>query len=186
MRAKLEAAAPGVTSLAGTAEAIPLPDASVDAVTCAQAFHWFETGQALAELHRVLRPGGLLVLAWNVRDEGVAWVKAMGDIVDELIGGEPRHRMEDWLPEARRSPHFEYLEVTATRHGQRLTREGVIDRLRSISVVAAATPELRARTEARVREVLDADPATAGREMVELPYTTRLHWLRRRTLLATR
>lgn len=180
MRARLEAVSPEVEALAGTAEAIPLPDASVDAVTVAQAFHWFDAPAALAELHRVLRPDGLLALAWNVRDERVAWVKAMGDIVDELIGGEPRHRMEDWLPEARRSAWFEYLEVTETPHAQRLTRDGVIDRLGSISVVAAAAPELRARTEARVRELLDADPVTAGRDVVELPYTTRVHWLRRR------
>ena len=104
MRDRLEAAVPDATSLDGTAEAIPLPDGWVDAVTCAQAFHWFDAPHAFEELHRVLRADGLLALLWNVRDESVTWVRAMGDIVDELVGGEPRHKLELWLPEARRTP----------------------------------------------------------------------------------
>lgn len=179
MRAKLEAVAPTVRSLDGTAEAIPVPDGSVDAVTCAQAFHWFDAPVAFAELHRILRPGGLVALAWNVRDETVTWVRTMGDIVEELIGGEPRHQMERWLPEAEATPFFDYLELTTTPHAQRLTPDGVVDRLGSISVVAAASAEDRARTEARVRELLATDPVTAGRAEILLPYTTKLHWLRR-------
>jgi len=55
-------------TLAGSAEAIPLPDAAVDAVTVGQAFHWFRTEEALGEIHRVLRPGGALALLWNEWD----------------------------------------------------------------------------------------------------------------------
>ena len=68
MRAQLERVVPGVEAVAGTAEAIPLPDASVDAVTCAQAAHWFRADEAAREIRRVLRPGGGLALLWNVRD----------------------------------------------------------------------------------------------------------------------
>jgi SAM-dependent methyltransferase len=180
MRARLEAATPSATSLEGTAEAIPMPDASVDAVTCAQAFHWFDAPRAFAELYRVMRPDGLLALIWNVRDESITWVRAMGDIVDELVGGEPRHKLELWLPEARRTPLFEYLELTETPHAQDLTPDGVIDRLRSISVVAAAPPERRADVEARVADLIRTDTVTAGLDVIRLPYTTRIHWLRRR------
>jgi len=65
MRGILEAVVPAAESLAGTAESIPLADASVDAVFAAQAFHWFANDQAIAEIARVLRPGGILCLIWN-------------------------------------------------------------------------------------------------------------------------
>ena len=69
MRAKIDALQlPTVRAVAGTAQAIPLPSGKLDAVVCAQAFHWFATREALDEFHRVLRPGGKLGLVWNVRD----------------------------------------------------------------------------------------------------------------------
>ena len=67
MRAVLEGVVPDATALAGTAEALPLDDASVDALVVAQAFHWFDGPAAVSEFHRVLRPGGRLGLIWNRR-----------------------------------------------------------------------------------------------------------------------
>jgi SAM-dependent methyltransferase len=61
-------------ALAGTAEDIPLPDASVDAVLVGQAFHWFDAERALPEMVRVLRPGGTVGLLWNLFDDRVPWV----------------------------------------------------------------------------------------------------------------
>ena len=74
MRAELERALPSVRALDGTAERIPLPDASADALFVGQAFHWFDAPAALAEIARVLVPGGALGLVWNLRDERVPWV----------------------------------------------------------------------------------------------------------------
>ena len=68
MRAQLTTMLPGVEALEGTAEVMGLPDGSADAVTVAQAFHWFATDEALAEIARVLRPGGWLALVWNEGD----------------------------------------------------------------------------------------------------------------------
>ncbi|HET7568905.1 MAG TPA: class I SAM-dependent methyltransferase [Gaiellaceae bacterium] len=69
MRGVLERVVPGVEARFGTAEEIPLPDGSVDAVTVGQAFHWFEPERAFAELRRVLRPGGGFALLWNQWDD---------------------------------------------------------------------------------------------------------------------
>ena len=79
MAAHLRAAVPGVTTVEGGAEAIPLEAASADVVTVAQAFHWFDHGPALREIARVLRPGGRIALVWNVRDESEEWVSELSD-----------------------------------------------------------------------------------------------------------
>jgi SAM-dependent methyltransferase len=86
---------PGVRVLAGTAEAIPLPDASADTVVCAQAWHWVDPGRAVPEAARVLRPGGRLALAWNSRDESVPWVAELGRILREYAAAPAEDRQTD-------------------------------------------------------------------------------------------
>jgi SAM-dependent methyltransferase len=80
----------------GTAESIPLPDGSVDAVTVAQAFHWFDAEAALAEIHRVLRPGGGLGLIWNMMDVGVEWVAVLQELVRGARGSVPAYGPSPW------------------------------------------------------------------------------------------
>ena len=96
MRQTLAEKVPGVTVLDGTAEAIPLADQSVHAVTIAQAFHWFDGVRALRELHRVLEPSGRVGLVWNVRDESVEWVARLTELVDPYEGDAPRYRNGKW------------------------------------------------------------------------------------------
>ena len=81
MLAQLRAAVPGAIPLEGTGEAIPLPDASADVVTAAQAFHWFDKPVALREIARVLRPRGRIALVWNARDDTEAWVSEFTETV---------------------------------------------------------------------------------------------------------
>jgi len=83
MLAKLSKAHPEVEAHQGTVQAIPLADASVDVVVCAQAFHWFANHEALAEIHRVLKPGGRLGLIWNLRDASVPWVAELDALVNQ-------------------------------------------------------------------------------------------------------
>jgi len=68
MREALRVRVPEAEVMEGTAERMPLPSAMADAVVVAQAFHWFANAQAVLEIGRVLKPGGVLVLVWNVRD----------------------------------------------------------------------------------------------------------------------
>src|SRR6201986_3186482 len=83
MRAELSRVLPDTPVLEGSAEHIPLPDGSVDAVLAAQAWHWVTPERAAPEVARVLRPGGTLGLVWNERDEEVPWVAELSQIVEE-------------------------------------------------------------------------------------------------------
>ncbi len=98
MRRVLVRAVPGVDALAGLAEAIPLPDASVDAVAVGQAFHWFETRGALAEMHRVLRPRCGVALLWNDWDEDDPLLGPIDAVLNGLRSPESRDALweSDW------------------------------------------------------------------------------------------
>jgi SAM-dependent methyltransferase len=172
MLAKLSAAQPQVETLAGTATAIPLADASVDAVVCAQAFHWFASKGALAEIHRVLKPGGKLGLVWNMRDARVAWVTALDQIVNRLEGDTPRFYTGAWrhaFPYAGFGP----LHEQHYSHGHTGAPEDVIlNRVRSTSFVAALAPSERAKIDEQIYALIAAEPELAGKETVTVPYTT--------------
>ncbi len=87
---------PEIDARAGSAQHIPLDDASVDAVVCAQAFHWFSSDETLREIHRVLKPGGRFGLVWNVRDDQVPWVAALTRIMKPFEGDAPRYHSQKW------------------------------------------------------------------------------------------
>jgi len=173
---------PAVDVLEGTAENVPLGAGSVDGVVAAQAFHWFDGVRALSEAHRVVLPGGRFVLAWNRRDESVPWVRALGDRIRRLADGEPQVWDDAWRESLRRSALFGPWESATFRHAQALTPGGILDRVASVSFVAAAEPSTQAELLADVAAILRDDPQTAGREVIELPYDTEVMWAPRRTI----
>jgi len=179
MRARLLEAVPGVEAVGSTAEAIALPNGSVDAIAVAQAFHWFDAVRALSEMHRVLRPGGRAALVFNRRDESVPWVRAMGEAIRRLSGDAPQVAAGAWREALGLSALFGPWQTLAFRHVQRLTPDGVLDRAASVSYVAAAEPARRAAVLEEVRAAVAADPATAGAAEVELPYDTEVLWAER-------
>lgn len=81
MLAKLTESVPGVPTFIGTAEQLPIPDASLDAVVLGQAWHWVDPVAASAEIGRVVAPGGALGLIWNIRDEREEWVRRLTAII---------------------------------------------------------------------------------------------------------
>jgi SAM-dependent methyltransferase len=178
MRAELERRLRGVAVLSGTAERIPLTDAYVDAVTVGQAFHWFKIDDALREIHRVLRPGGGLALVWNARDERNPLQAALSEIIDPLEGDTPRRRQRNWKTMLADSGLFERCERKLFEHEQVVDEQGVVDRVLSISFIAAASEAVRAEAEARVRELV------RGLEQpVRLPYMTEVYFGFRRDQL---
>lgn len=148
----------------GSAEALPLPDASVDAVVAATAFHWFDHARAMPELARVLRPGGMLACLWNERDEREPWVRRMTEIIG-WDGFRPYGVAFDWRPVVEHDGWFELRERVQFPFVQQLDRASMADRVRSISYVAAMSEAQRAPLLARIDELV----APLG-EPFELPY----------------
>ena len=172
MRDRLIHDLPEVETLDGSATAIPLPDASVDAIVCAQAFHWFATPEALAEMHRVLKPGGIVGLIWNTKDDSVPWVKAAFNITEPYEAGAPRFYTGAWrsvFP----AKGFGPLHEERFPHEHRGAPETVIvDRLLSVSFISALPDTEREAVVTRLRALIATDPAIAGKAEIAVPYTT--------------
>jgi SAM-dependent methyltransferase len=143
MLAVLREAVPQAESIKGTAEAIPLPDGSADAVVVAQAFHWFANDAALAEMHRVLRPGGVLGLIWNRRDLSDPAHAAVERALDPWKGDTPRHRSGAWRETIDASPLFELCGETELPNDHELPPGGLAERAASVSFMAALPEETR-------------------------------------------
>ena len=161
MRARIGDAA--ARSLDGTAEAVPLPDASADAVTVAQAFHWFDGPAALAEIHRVLRPGGALALVWNRRPLEDPVHAAIERIIAPHRGDAPAHRTGAWRAAFDATTLFGPLEERTFAHSRPHDADALADRVGSTSFVAALDDGPQADVIAAVR-------ALAAEGPVELPY----------------
>ncbi|HKH39572.1 MAG TPA: class I SAM-dependent methyltransferase [Rubrobacter sp.] len=136
MRTTLSELVPGIEIWEGTAESIPLPDASVDAVTVAQAFHWFQPEEATAEIHRVLRPGGGLALIWNRRDLKQPLQQAIHDIITPYRGTASTRDSHHWKEGFDRTTLFTPLQKQRFPHSQNTDTAGLIDRVLSFSYMA--------------------------------------------------
>ena len=174
MRAQAETAVPAATHVDGTAEAIPLDDASVDVVTVAQAFHWFDAPAALTEIARVLRPDGRLAILWNERDESTAWVAEMSRVIHWHERTVSRYQHTNWPAVVAASGRFTPLQEHLRPWEQPVTREMLADRVRSISYIAAMP------TIERERHVSEVVALVARRaEPFPLPYLCRVQWCQR-------
>jgi SAM-dependent methyltransferase len=163
---------PEIEAKAGSAEHIPLADASVDAVVCAQSFHWFATPEALHEIHRVLKPGGSLGLIWNQRDESVKWVAELTRIMKPFKGDTPQFDSQEWrsvFP----AEGFGPLRERRFPNGHTGPAEQVIiDRILSVSFIAALPRVEQERVRSQIRKLIAASPELAGKAQVTFPYQT--------------
>jgi ubiquinone/menaquinone biosynthesis C-methylase UbiE len=148
------------------AEEIPLADRSVDVVVAAQSFHWFDHDRAMPEIARVLRPGGHLALAWNVRDERIPWVRRLG----RLIGSQEQGIDETAQPLVL-SELFGFVDEASFPHWQQIDQHSLRDLVLSRSNVATLDEAAR---EAKLAEVMDfyADFGR-GIDGMQLPYHCR-------------
>jgi SAM-dependent methyltransferase len=166
MLAQLGTQVPEAAQVSAYAESLPLDDHSVDAVTAAQAWHWFDKPAAAAEFARVLRPGGVVGLVWNIRDDRVAWMARLS----ELIDGEDSmrsSRSDAWAEIESVLPGVERRDV---EHVVSMTPDQLVGLVSTFSYV-----RLRADRDAvldSVRALVASHPDTAGLDVVDVPYVT--------------
>ncbi len=166
MRALIE----GCETVAATAEELPFPDGSADAITVAQAFHWFDHERALPEFHRVLRPGGVLVLVWNSRDLDDRLQREVEELLRPLRDQVPGQQLGAWRAPLAASPLFGPEETRSFRFEQQFTTDDLCERVASTSFVAAMSALEREELLARVAAL------TYGiEEPFAFPYVTEVH-----------
>jgi SAM-dependent methyltransferase len=165
MLAVLRRRLPDVRTSATGAEEIPVADQSVDVVVAAQCFHWFDAESALAEVARVLRPGGHLALVWNQRDERIPWVRKLGRVIGT------HDNLTDPLVAVERSSDFHDVDDAAFKHWQVVDRRSIQDLARSRSHVATLGEAERERV---LTELLALyDDYGRGMDGMQLPYQAR-------------
>jgi SAM-dependent methyltransferase len=149
----------------GLAEAIPLTDASVVAVTVAEGFHWFDQVLALSEIRRVLRPGGGLAVLSRVPDWGAtSWAHEVGTMLAELRPPHPQFDGPGWEDAVLSAGGWTALREARLTTLQPASPEQILDYLASISWVAALPEDQRTETLARIDAII-----SAGETPAELP-----------------
>jgi len=172
MREKLHEVLPQAKVLDGTAESMPLADHAVDAVTVAQAFHWFDAARAAAEIHRVLKPAGRLALVWNRRELSDPVQAGMEEILRRRRADTPSHWTTNWREEVEATGLLQLEASKEIPFTQELDREGLVARIGSISFIAALPAEAKRKVLREAREL-----AAGLEEPIALPQTCELYCL---------
>ena len=168
MIAELRDSAPSVRASRGSAEAIPLPGGSVDAVLAGNAMHWFDMEAAAPEIARVLVPGGVLAGLWNLLDDHVGWVAQLARAAgQEAIG--PRDTPVGWRIEVAKmslaltsaGERFGPPEQAEFPHGQRRTADSLVATLSTKAGILIMTGQQRDDRLNRIRRYLAGRPETA-------------------------
>jgi SAM-dependent methyltransferase len=170
MRVILRSQLPAARSLDGSAEQLPLADASVDAVAVGSAFHWFDESAALAEIARVLRPPGVLGLLGNAFEVSSPWIAR----IREILGPPAIERPGHWPSVVDLSERFAAVEDHEFPHEQRIDRAGLRDLASSRSGLALMEDSQRASVLADLDRLWEQEPELHGRTDVLLPWRTRV------------
>jgi len=168
MRAELRRTLPEATVLEGSAERIPLPDASVDAILVGQALHWFDLDRAIPEMARVLSSGGVVAGLWNMDDDRVPWVAGYKDVCRSQVSFK-RNETVRMLPP---TPYFGEVELAEFPHAQRRTAESLTATVGTHSHVLILPDDERAKVLGTVLGYLKETPETAEGDF-DLPIVTR-------------
>ncbi len=184
MRAQLVRSVSGVEALEGSAERMPLADASADAVFVAQAFHWFDGPRALEEIARVLRPRGGLALVWNTTPwerRETPWFALVDDLLERRrvdLSSLRRNASGRWREVFADQNLFERLADASFDNSHTTSKQDVIDALASRSYIAVLEPDVRTEVLADLSELLERDDAPVEGDRVMVPMRTECFWTR--------
>jgi len=176
MRAALAEELPTVSVIGGSAESLPLANASADSIVVGQAFHWFDLPRALPEFHRVLRSGGRLGVIWNDLDTTVDWVANLNAIIAVARTGTPHPSISG---SAKLGESFGPRRRHRFAHAHLHDRASLLDRVASMSFVAVQPDAVRAHILADVEALVAGHPKLTGRHTFRLPYVTHAWWAER-------
>lgn len=168
MRAALSERIEVDAAVAGSAESIPLPDASADLVTGAQMWHWVDPVKAIPEVARVLRPGGVFSIIWSLRDDNADWLKAMEEVVD-LPDSYKWFRSNDKPP---LTEPFGEMALQEFAFSHTSTPEGLVGLVGTFSHVAISDD--REAIKEGIRQLAATHPDLAGRQTFEVPYIAKV------------
>ncbi|WP_111859238.1 class I SAM-dependent methyltransferase [Acinetobacter sp. CFCC 10889] len=173
MLEQLQKQHPEVKTLQNKSDQIDLPSQSVDAVLCAQAFHWFANIETLNEIHHILKPEGHLGLVWNQRDENVVWVKALADLIATFEGDTPRYHNEQWKQVFNHQFLFEFVSLQFFAQIQTGTVENVVSkRLLSTSFIAALPPTQQQELKQQFEHIVFEHTGKLAHDIIDFPYVT--------------
>jgi ubiquinone/menaquinone biosynthesis C-methylase UbiE len=170
---------PGVDARQGTASEIPIDKNCVDAVFCAQSFHWFASKEALAEIRRVLKPGGVLGLIWNIRDETCDWVAALHRIIEPYQTGTPQFDSGEWRRVFPASGFSDLNETSFDHVHSGEFQAVVVNRIMSVSFIASLPKAEREKINKEIQKVRKRFREFAGKADIRFPYRTLVAWSRK-------
>lgn len=152
---------------------IQMISTSVDAILCAQSFHWFANIETLNEIHRLLKPQAHLGLVWNQRDVSVDWVKALADFIANYETDTPRFHSQEWQNVFHKQNLFQFVSEKKFLHCQTGTVENVVSkRLLSTSFIAAMPKQQQQELKLRFEEIVERFTGKKPQDEITFPYVT--------------
>ena len=164
---------PHIKTIQAASHQIPLSPKSIDAVICAQAFHWFADIESLQSIHQVLKPQGALGLVWNQRDEQVGWVKTLADLLAEYEADTPRYHSGAWEHVFQQQALFERIDVQVFEQIQYGRVEDVVSkRLLSTSFIAAMPTAQQLELKTKFEQIVQQETGKSPQDQIGFPYKT--------------
>ena len=173
MREQLERRYNTVECLQTSSDQLLVKDESINAIICAQSFHWFSNIETLKEMYRVLIPTGHLGLVWNQRDITVDWVKALADEIARFEADTPRYHSEKWKQVFEQQQLFQFNGLQTFQLQHTGTVEQVVSkRLLSTSFIAAMPEHQQQQLKAKFEQIVFDFTGQTAQDQIDFPYTT--------------